>query len=561
MFSNIQRIDFEFHSKCNRKCSWCPNSFLDRTSTDIFLNYETFKKVLYELYENNFGTKSYRTGIRPGATISFLGYQEPLLQPEKLKEYVSLTKEIFYDRNVAIITNTNGDFFSEENIEGLKLSELQIMDYDCKGAQYWKSTLEKNKCAIINFSKKSITAIHKNINLITVCLDWPKNHFLEDRGGSLLPEQLDPNLKWLNNREKRTFPCPEPAYCINIYYDGSVTPCCHIRPDNKNHSQFILGNVNTESLMNIFFGKKASDFRKVMTSLDSSKYWSTCTYCQKFRKLDIDFSVGQEFPPRFSSKKNEYVENLPPTETSFMYLNSRKKWTKEQIQTWEQSKKYYQREIWRDKKLYPNSYYNSINFWFNAETAKSIYEMYCKNWKILTNYYDYCYLNPYSDNMEDISGKEISFTQFSFSKNSMINDYLNYKGFYQPFLAYKNKKANVTTIMAGRHRLAAFNQIADKNIYAPYETICFYFDAYDPNFEDYLYIPKDLYNNVLKTLNLQTVNYNEDFIKVLVNNPIDINIIMKIYEKEIDFLIEYYQTDLIKNNILPDQSILNKGIQ
>jgi hypothetical protein len=57
LLSNIQRIDIEFHSKCNRFCDWCPNKFIDRHSEDRFLDLKVFKKLIEDLYNNGFGTK------------------------------------------------------------------------------------------------------------------------------------------------------------------------------------------------------------------------------------------------------------------------------------------------------------------------------------------------------------------------------------------------------------------------------------------------------------------------------------------------------------------------
>jgi radical SAM protein with 4Fe4S-binding SPASM domain len=153
------------------------------------------------------------------------------------------------------------------------------MDYDCKGKKYWEDKLKENKCALIRYSNNILYAIHKNINLIQINLDWPKHHFLENRGGTFKPEDFPKEYKWLNECVERDFPCVEPAYYINIYHDGNVTPCCHIRPDNYNHKEFILGNIYEDSIVDIFYGKKASDFRKVMTSINYSNYFAPCKNC------------------------------------------------------------------------------------------------------------------------------------------------------------------------------------------------------------------------------------------------------------------------------------------
>lgn len=143
MFSNIKRVDIEFHSKCNRKCDWCPNKFFDRESEDKFLDLNIYKNLLLDLYNNGLGSCASKRSKIFGATISFLGYQEPFLAIDKFNEYLSIAKEIFNDRNIKYVLHSNGDFITKDNLQTLKINELNIMDYDCKGQQYWENWLKE----------------------------------------------------------------------------------------------------------------------------------------------------------------------------------------------------------------------------------------------------------------------------------------------------------------------------------------------------------------------------------------------------------------------------------
>ena len=556
MFSNIQRIDFEFHSLCNRSCEWCPNSFISR-GKENFLDLNVFKNIIQELYDNNFSTKYYYNGaFKTGAIISFLGYQEPLMQVDELKKYIKIIKDIFVDRNVVILTNSNGDLFSEENLQDLNLSILNIMDYDCQGKEYWKKKLKENKCILINDSGYILSAIHKNINLIQVTVDWPKNRSLENRGGSLDPSKLSEDLSWVNDCGIRDYPCPEASYYINITHDGYVMPCCHLRADNDNHKDYILGNVYENTLSDIFYGEKASNFRKIMTHSNYKNYFPPCKNCHKKRKINFEFKDGEEFPRIIQRNAEKYEEKKLNKEEelsdSHIYLRNRKTWSENQLRVWEQSKKYYLREVFVNGKLYPNSYYNINNLWYDSQRAKDLYYYYTKNWEILANFYEYFYIDGPKANIVDDRGG-ISFSKFSFTKDSLINEFLNNRGFYQPYLAYKEKNLGCATIVAGRHRLAALEHMKKNNMEIPIKTICYYLDSYDPNFEDWIYFPKDLYDNILKDLNLNVKEFNENYYLIQVSNAVDIWILMKILEKEVDFLIEYYFKDVMKDGITPSK--------
>ena len=58
-------------------------------------------------------------------------------------------------------------------------------------------------------------------------------------------------------REIRHAPCFVPFTDIYIDYNGNVMPCCNLRSDVPEHSDFILGNVNKASVLEIFNGEKS----------------------------------------------------------------------------------------------------------------------------------------------------------------------------------------------------------------------------------------------------------------------------------------------------------------
>lgn len=271
--SHIRRIDIEIQSFCNRSCAWCPNADIDRKFYQILPD-EIFTKLLYELKELNFG-------IYPYSSFSLLGFQEIFFNPFLLRRRVDEIRQYF--PNIAITLHTNGDYLNEKSLLDLKVNKLHIMDYDCKGKEYWKNKLKQLHCQSIqyNINTDRLSAIYNQI-LITVRLNWPHHTPLENRGGFLKKEKLL-NLQWKNNMSIRTIPCPEPTYFINIEYDGSVSPCCHIRSDIKEHQQYILGNLKEQSLKDIYYGDKAKIFREVMSSSNYNNYYNACQYCQKTR--------------------------------------------------------------------------------------------------------------------------------------------------------------------------------------------------------------------------------------------------------------------------------------
>ena len=163
---HIRRVDIETQSFCNRTCDWCPNKDYLRDKS-IVLDDFYYTKILNEL--NQFGFASDRkfpiipTNLdannfngdfyRDQPTVSFMGFQEPMADIKLLKRRVLEAKETL-PAYVVLSTNTNGDYFTKKNLDGLFLTVLNVMDYDCKGKDYWIKVLEDNDCIAIVTGKQ-----------------------------------------------------------------------------------------------------------------------------------------------------------------------------------------------------------------------------------------------------------------------------------------------------------------------------------------------------------------------------------------------------------------------
>ncbi len=237
---NIALVEFEITSYCNRKCKWCPNSFIDRTHTPIEFDEEVYLKVLNEIKDLTL-------------TISFTRFCEPMSNIELLKKRVKQARKIV--SNGILLCNTNGDYIDKNSFKDLYLDKLSIMDYDCKGRDYWINLL--TECGIHDIDEYGdrITGIINNIE-VRCLLDWTDGKILEDRAGLLKSD--------FNNREfeLRQEPCYVPKRYIAIAYTGEVTPCCHYRFDAPEHKDYILGNVRDNTVEEIYYSDKAVNFRK-----------------------------------------------------------------------------------------------------------------------------------------------------------------------------------------------------------------------------------------------------------------------------------------------------------
>jgi len=117
----VDQVEIETHSYCNRTCWFCPNSFIDRRSSNIRLPLELLTKICDNL-----------SRIEYNGRIVFSGYNEPLYDEiifdwsKRLKP--SCPKSI-------IIAYTNGDYLDNEVIDACSTNEIDRLNVDLYPAE------------------------------------------------------------------------------------------------------------------------------------------------------------------------------------------------------------------------------------------------------------------------------------------------------------------------------------------------------------------------------------------------------------------------------------------
>lgn len=109
--NNIEIIEIETHSYCNRKCWFCPNSIVDRHSNNI----EMDEKLYVNLFES-------LKNIGYSKLINFHRFNEPLAKKDLILNRISQANKLLPKAYLAIFTN--GDYLSNDYLD--KLSEVGI---------------------------------------------------------------------------------------------------------------------------------------------------------------------------------------------------------------------------------------------------------------------------------------------------------------------------------------------------------------------------------------------------------------------------------------------------
>jgi len=273
-------VNIELSTYCNRKCTYCPMSMYNRKQQ--YMSEELLQKIISQLKEVD-----YKAGI----VLNF--FNEPLLDVDLIEKIKYIRKNL---PNAYILFNSNGDFLTRELLEnffsvGLNLiivtlhtnPEKEYIDFEKRSemfnflnkmnlSEYFdeRSEIEgKNITLKISFSR------YRQLNIL--CNNW--QIYGNDRGGVLT--EL--------SKEVRDMPCKNPFREIYIKYDGTITPCCNIY-FNLNP---IYGNLNSDSIIDIYFSKNMIEFRKKLFSFSPKTGY--CAFCNTPDNSNVESKETRDY--------------------------------------------------------------------------------------------------------------------------------------------------------------------------------------------------------------------------------------------------------------------------
>ena len=243
-------IEIETSKKCNRKCSWCPNSEYNFRTTQELMSFELFQKTIKDLSE-----------LKYYGWIALHNYNEPLLNP-RIFEELDFIKSNLPEAKSCIFTN--GDYLTNEIINQLLNLNLQ----------YLRVTLYPNTEKKIKPSIENIKRYIKKKNIENY--NWEFRQIRQGLGAILFINELkieiiSPNLETYNYRgdtsfavniEERKEPCFMTAHSSAIDYMGNLKMCCNIYSEIDTHKKYIIGNLKDSSFSDLWFSDTLNEYRK-----------------------------------------------------------------------------------------------------------------------------------------------------------------------------------------------------------------------------------------------------------------------------------------------------------
>jgi radical SAM protein with 4Fe4S-binding SPASM domain len=241
-------IEISESGTCNRSCSFCPRSASDFVDKKEFITNELHEKICLELKNLNYK-----------GTIRYSGFVEPLLD-KNIFNLIKMVRNYLPKSNIEMVTN--GDPLNLKRLNKLfenGLNKILISVYDGK-----ESALAlENLCKEANLTKDQYITRHRYYSE-----DEDFGITLSNRAG--LMQNAEFKIKPLSEPLKKK--CYIPSYTFFLDYQGDVLMCPH-----DWGKKIILGNLNNERLIDIWFNKKSMKIRKMLNN--SNRNFTPCNVC------------------------------------------------------------------------------------------------------------------------------------------------------------------------------------------------------------------------------------------------------------------------------------------
>lgn len=267
---SVNMVEIEVFSFCNRRCYFCPNSFIDRHSINNYMDEAVYLKILNELSEVSYNK-----------LISYSRYNEPLADRiifTRLKQ----AREIL--PNATLHLNTNGDYLTFDYLQELYesgLRSINIQVYPNLGEKFDEQNAIKQMNQKINDLKLEFEDAAYSPN------DWMEKRLkYKDMQIKIYARNFDKNGCSRGNTVDimknyvRSAACMSPFRHIYIDYNCNIMPCCNLRSDLDKHHPFIVGNVAEQKIFEVYTGEKLVQWRKNLIHFSSKQYpCRNCSFC------------------------------------------------------------------------------------------------------------------------------------------------------------------------------------------------------------------------------------------------------------------------------------------
>lgn len=301
---SVSKIEIEVSSYCNRVCSFCPNSFLDRRGAKKFMTDELYTKILTDL-----------ASVDYAGSIRFHRYNEPLADRAYIIRRIRESTRLLPGAEAKIFTN--GDYLTVDYLDELReagVREIILTVYPGEHQEYSDELMREKVYARLSALGLPYNVFRLEPNFIAALVDYhPALKLLVraqnfatpvmsqggpltlDRGGSVQTGAT----------YQRRSPCIVVFNELQVELDGTVVPCCNIRTDNPDHQRYRIGRIGEDGdVFQVWSNAAYTEWRRRLFFFDEKT--APCASCS--------FAVQLETPKVAAMIKSAAVQlGLTPT--------------------------------------------------------------------------------------------------------------------------------------------------------------------------------------------------------------------------------------------------------
>ena len=272
----INLVEIETFSYCNRKCWFCANSIINRHSSNNTMPEKMYLSILNQLAEIDYDKE-----------ITYSRYNEPLAYKEIILKRISQARKIL--PKAKLRTNTNGDYVTFEYINELRdagLNELFIQQYLANNEQYDHDKMKKRmlkKIKGLGVEYKVISDVDNHRIEYDLIVEGITVH-LRARNFAVEGTARTKKVAEFNKDYVRTKPCMQVFNNMYIDYNGTVMVCCNTRSDVPEHKNGVMAHINDAPIWDIYRNEKYKPWREHLK--DESPKSGICAGCKIDLKIE-----------------------------------------------------------------------------------------------------------------------------------------------------------------------------------------------------------------------------------------------------------------------------------
>jgi hypothetical protein len=269
---SVNFVEIETHSYCNRRCWFCPNSYIDRRTERKYLPAKAYLRILEDLKSIHYHGRFY-----------FSHYNEPF-GDDILFERLAQARDRLPRGDLRI--HSNGDFLTRAKLDRaiqLGANHLELGIYLANGVTWTREAAERHLGRVANrlhltfqgrFEAPGERITYEGRRNGTRIFAFCPNYTIDGicRGGSVegVPSKPVP----------RTSPCLYAFTDLYVEYSGRVMPCCNLRSDIEQHKGLSFGKVDDfpGRIFEVWASDRAAGWRRAMLPYGAKP--GPCVSCQ-----------------------------------------------------------------------------------------------------------------------------------------------------------------------------------------------------------------------------------------------------------------------------------------